>query len=91
MIRVVRDNVLIRPLPTDEVSEGGIIVPEHMRKPGCKVEIVAVGPGVKGSPMQFKPGQIAFRTKDAGKESELWENGVQYFIVNQSWLLATLN
>lgn len=91
MIKVVRDNVLVRPLPSDEISEGGIIVPENMRKPSSKVEIVAVGPGTAKNPMQFIPGQIAFRTKDAGKDSELWENGVQYFILNQDWVLATLN
>lgn len=89
MIRVVRDNVLIKPLPADEISDGGIIVPENMRKPSNKVEVIDAGPGIAKSPMQFTKGQIAFRTKDCG--TEIWENGVQYFIVNQGWILATLN
>lgn len=72
-------------MPSDEISEGGIIVPENMRKPSNKVEVVAVGAMVKN----FHPGQIAFRIKDSG--DEYIQDGQQYFVVNASWLIATLN
>lgn len=89
MIRPVRDNVVVRPVGTQELSEGGIVVPKSFQKPSNKVEVMAVGPGIAGKPMAFSPGQIAFRVKDWG--TEIWENGVQYFIMNQEALLATLN
>lgn len=84
-MKVIRNNILVKPMPADEKSEGGIIVPENMRKPSNKVEVVSVGAWVK----DFRPGQIAFRIKDSG--DEYIEDGQQYFIVNEAWLLATLN
>ena len=62
----IRTQVLVKPFPSDEVSEFGIIVPESARKPSNKVKIVKVGNGVKDKPMKLKPGQTGYRVKDWG-------------------------
>lgn len=89
MINVIRDNVLVKPFPSDEFSEGGIVVSEAHREVSNKMRVVAVGNGTKDKPMRFKEGDIAFRVKDCGDEIEI--GGEKYFIVKQSWLIAQLN
>lgn len=85
MIRPVRNNVVVRPLAGNVMSTGGIIVPESSRKPSNKVEIISVGAMVK----KLKVGQVGFRVKDWG--DEIWKDGVQYFIMNEDAIIATLN
>lgn len=87
MIKPVRDQVLVKPFLTEAKTESGIILPESHRKPSSKVLVVDVGTGTKNHPMRFKRGDIAFRVKDTGTEIEY--NGERYFILPQSYLLAT--
>jgi chaperonin GroES len=89
MIQPIRDNVLVKPFPSDELSAGGIIVSEAHREVSNKMEVVAVGNGMKGKPMEFKKGDTAFRVKGMGDEIEI--NGEKHFLVKQSWLIAKLN
>lgn len=85
-MKVIRDNVLVRPCKSSDVSEGGVIVPESAKKPSQKVEIIAVGNGTAKEPMRLKPGDIGYRVKDCGQEVEI--NGELHFIVKQSWIIA---
>jgi chaperonin GroES len=87
-IRPIRTHVLVRPLESDGVSAGGIIVPNSYKEPSNKGEIIAVGNGTKNKRMKFKCGQIAFRVKSWGTEIE--ENGVKMFLMDQDALLATI-
>jgi chaperonin GroES len=87
----IRDNVLLKPFPGDEISEGGILVPESVREISNKMTVIAVGSGTKESPMQFKAGDVVFRVKDSGKEGEVYIGGEIHFIMPQSYLLAKLN
>jgi chaperonin GroES len=89
MIRPIRNKVLVKPFPSDELSAGGIIVSEAHRAVSNKMEVVEVGNGTKKTPMQFKKGDVVFRVKDCGDEIEM--NGEKYFIVESSWLIAKLN
>lgn len=88
-MRAIRDNVIVKPLPSDEKSEGGIIVSEAHRAVSDKVEVISVGNGTKKVPMNWKPGDIAFRVHACGDEIEM--NGERYFIVKANWLIAQLN
>lgn len=83
MIQPIRNQILFQPFLSDEVSDGGIFVPEYYRKPSNKGEIKAVGNFVKN----WKVGDIAYRTKDWGTPVE--ENGVLYFLMAEDALLAT--
>ena len=44
-IRPLNDWVLIRPLPDEEKSPGGIVIPETAKERPTRGEVVAVGPG----------------------------------------------
>lgn len=85
-IKPIKQNVLVRPLESDNISEGGIIVPDSCKKDSNRVEVVAVGNGSKDKPMNRKVGDIGFRVKESG--TEIWENGVKYFLMDQSWIIA---
>lgn len=85
----IRDNVIVKPLPSDNVSTGGIIVSEAHRAVSDKVEVISVGNGTKKNPMNWKPGDIAFRVHGCGDEVEI--NGKKHFIVKSDWLIAQLN
>lgn len=89
MIKVIRDNVLIRPFPSDEKSVGGIIVSEAHRALSQKAEVIAVGNGTKKTPMNWKQGDVAFRVKDCGDEVLI--GGERHFIVKSGWLIAQLS
>lgn len=89
MIRPIKDNVLIKPFLADEKSVGGIIVSEAHRGLSDKCEVIAVGNGTKKVPMNWKPGDIAFRVHACGDEIII--DGEKYFIVKSNWLIAGLN
>lgn len=82
----IRSQVLVKPFPSDEISEFGIIVPESARTPSNKVTIVKVGNGTKDKPMKLKSGQTGFRVKDWG--CEVLVNGELHFIMDQDAILA---
>lgn len=89
MIRPIKNKVLVKPFPSDEMSAGGIIVSEAHRAISNKMEVVEVGNGTKQTPMQFKKGDTVFRVKDLGDPIEV--NGELHFLIEQSWLIAKLN
>jgi chaperonin GroES len=87
MIKPIRNNVLFKAFKEDAMSYGGIIVPESVRKDGCKVEIIAVGDGTPKRPMRLKPGSIAYRIQNAGQELEF--EGNKYYLIDENAILAT--
>ena len=89
MIKPIRDNVVVKPFPSDEKSSGGIIVSEAHRAVSQKMDVIAMGSGTKKWPMKWKQGDIAFRVKDSGDEIII--NGEKHFIVKSSWLIAKMN
>lgn len=88
MIRPILNNVLVKPYPSDDKSEGGIIVSEAHRAISQKMKVIAVGSGTKKHPMNFKVGDTAFRVKDCG--DEVLVNGERHFIVKSNWLIAKM-
>ena len=83
----IRNNVIVKPFPSDEMSEGGLLIPESARKISNKVKVVAVGKGTKARPMTLLEGQTAFRVRDWGVEILI--DGELHFIMEQSAIIAT--
>jgi chaperonin GroES len=83
----IRTQVLVKPYPSDEISEGGILIPESVRKPSNKVKIIKVGRGTQENPMKLKEGDTAFRVKDTG--CEVMINDELHYLIDQSAILAT--
>lgn len=88
-LRPIKNKVLVKPFPSDEMSAGGIIVSEAHRAISNKMEVISVGEGTKQTPMQFKKGDTVFRVKDLGDPIEI--KGELHFLIEQSWLIAKLN
>lgn len=88
-MQMILDNVLVKPFPSDEKSVGGIIVSEAHRAVSDKVEVVNVGRGTKKLPMEWKPGDTAFRVHGCG--DEILIDGQKHFIVKSNWLIAKMN
>ena len=87
------DRVLIKPTPKEEVSKGGIILPDTAKEKPQEGQIVAVGPGRlteegKRIAMEVKVGEKVLFAKYAGTEIKL--DGEEYLIVRESDVLGKL-
>ncbi|MDR0542808.1 MAG: co-chaperone GroES [Dysgonamonadaceae bacterium] len=87
-IKPLADRVLIKPAAAEEKTIGGIIIPDSAKEKPLKGEVMAVGNGTKDEPMVLKAGDKVLYGKYAGTEIEI--EGVQYLIMRQSDVLATI-
>jgi len=87
-MKAIRDNVKIKPFPPEEISLGGIFVPESARQRNNKAWIVNYGNGTSKNKMKdgIFEGYICYHIKDAGVE--IIENGQSYFIIKMQDILA---
>lgn len=85
-ITPLADRVLIEPTPAEEVTMGGIIIPDSAKEKPLKGTVVAAGTGTKDEEMILKAGDIVLFGKYAGSELEL--EGKKYLIMRQSDVLA---
>lgn len=87
-IQPLADRVLIEPKAAEEVTVGGIIIPDSAKEKPLKGTVVAVGNGTKDEEMVLKAGDSVLYGKYAGTELEL--EGKKYLIMRQSDVLAIL-
>ena len=85
------DRVVIKPTPKEEVSKGGIVLPDTAKEKPQEGEIVAVGAGKltddgKRLPMDVVVGDKVIYSKYAGTEFK--ENDVELVIMRESDILA---
>lgn len=81
--------ILVKPFKGDEVSAGGIIVPESCREESNKVLIVKTSSGTKNNPMKLKEGDIGFRVKEWGEKIII--NNESYYLMTQDSIIALEN
>ena len=75
-IEPLGDRVVIRPTPKEEVSKGGIVLPDTAQEKPQEGKIIAVGPGRltedgKRIAMEVKKGDKVIYSKYAGTEFKL--------------------
>lgn len=82
MIRPIKNQILIEPITGEEVSLGGIIVPDSFKARGAKAKVIAVGNGSKDRPMKIPKNVVLWHIKDAGVQvpKELTEGRELYLI-----------
>ncbi len=85
-IKPLFDRVLIEPTPAEEVTLGGIIIPDTAKEKPLKGKVVATGDGTKDEPMVLSVGAEVLFGKYAGTEIEL--EGTKYLMMRQSDVLA---
>jgi chaperonin GroES len=92
MLKPLNDRIIVEPLKSDEVSKGGIILPDTAEKEKPeKGKVVAAGPGrllENGSraPMSVKVGDIVVFKKYS--PDEIKEGDKDYLILSESDILA---
>ena len=87
-IRPLADRVLIEPTAAEEVTMGGIIIPDSAKEKPLKGKVLAVGNGTKDEPMQLKAGDTVLYGKYAGTEIEF--EGIKYLMMRQNDILAVI-
>ncbi len=90
-IEPLGDRVVIKPIPKEEVSKGGIVLPDTAKEKPQEGEIIAVGPGKmtedgKRMAMEVKKGDRVIYSKYAGTEFKL--NDEELVIMRESDILA---
>jgi len=75
-IEPLGDRVVIKPTPKEEVSKGGIVLPDTAKEKPQEGKIIAVGPGRltedgKRITMEVKKGDKVIYSKYAGTEFKL--------------------
>ena len=87
-MKPISDRVVIKPSPAEEVTKGGILVPDTAKEKQQKGEVVAVGPGKDGNLMTVQVGDIVLFGKYAGQEVHF--NGDDYVVMKEDDILIIL-
>jgi chaperonin GroES len=89
-LRPLGDRVVIKPIPREEMTKSGIVLPDTAKEKPQEGEILAVGPGRfeegKREPMDVSVGQRVLYAKYAGTEFKV--EGDELLIVSQKDILA---
>jgi len=90
-IKPLGDRVVIKPTPKEEISKGGIVLPDTAKEKPQDGKIVAVGPGKltedgKRIEMEVKVGDKVIYSKYAGTEVKVDDE--ELIILRESDILA---
>jgi chaperonin GroES len=89
----LNDRLLVRPLKKEEVTRGGIVLPDTAQEKPQEGEIMAAGPGRlndegKRLPMEVQKGDRVLYSKYAGTEIKI--EGEDYLLLRESDVLAKI-
>lgn len=93
LIKPLRDLILIRRLPPEEVSSGGIFIPDLARSEKYQGEVVAVGPGRQGRKGQILPMWVPVGARvlfNVYTGSDIEVAGEEYVIMRQGDILGNI-
>ena len=90
-IQPLADRIVVKPIEREEVTKGGIVLPDTVKERPVEGEVLAVGPGKltddgKRAPMDIKVGDIVIYTKYGGTEIKVDDE--ELIILNESNILA---
>jgi chaperonin GroES len=93
-LKPLGDRVIVKPIVKEEVTKGGIVLPDTAKEKPQEGEIVAVGPGKlaedgKRIEMDVKKGDRVIYAKYSGTEWK-YENQ-EYLILRESDILAKIS
>jgi len=85
------DRVVVQPIPKEEVTKGGIVLPDTAKEKPQEGKVIAVGPGRltddgKRIAMDVKVGDIVIYAKYGG--TEIKEDDEELMILRESDILA---
>ncbi|MCC5044969.1 MULTISPECIES: co-chaperone GroES [Xanthomonas] len=93
-IKPLHDRVVVKPIEADEVSAGGIVIPDSAKEKSTKGEVVAIG---AGKPLDngslrapvVKVGDKVIYGQYAG--SSYKSEGVEYKVLREDDILAVID
>jgi co-chaperonin GroES (HSP10) len=85
-MKPIRDFVLVKPFAPEEITEGGLLLPEGYRERNCKAKVISVGRGTAKIKMEAKKDDVIFHIKGAGEPVIL--NNELVFLIRQNDILA---
>lgn len=93
MLKPLGDRIIVKSVGTEEVTKGGILLPDTARERPQQADVVAVGPGKlldsgKTVEMDVKVGETVIFTKYGGTEVKV--DGEEYMILRQDDVLAVV-
>ena len=92
-LKPLHDRVLVKRLEEEEITKGGIIIPDTAKEKPIKGEVVAVGPGKvaddgKTIAMTVKAGDKVLFNKYAGTEVKI--EGEEHLVMREDDILAII-
>ena len=93
-IRPIGDKVVVKRIEADEMTAGGIVLPDSAKEKPKRGEVVSVGDGKllssgERAEMQVKKGNEVLFTSYAGTEVKI--DGEEFLIMDESDILAILD
>ena len=92
-LKPLHDRLIVRPAKADEVTKGGIILPDTAKEKPVQGEVLACGPGKfddagKLTPMGVKVGDMVLYGKYSG--TEITVDGEDVLIMRESDVFAVV-
>jgi chaperonin GroES len=93
-LKPLGDRVVVEPIEQDEITSGGIVLPETAKEKPQQGKVVAAGPGARDEDgkriaLDVKVGDTVLFAKYAGTEFKL--DGKKLLILRESDLLAIID
>jgi chaperonin GroES len=93
-LKPLADRVIVKPTVKEEVTKGGIVLPDTAKEKPQEGQVMAVGPGKLGDDgkrveMEIKKGDKVIYAKYAGTEWK--QDGQEYLILRESDILAKIS
>ena len=91
MLRPLGDRIVVKPGPEEEVTKGGIVLPDTARKKPREGEVIAAGPGKllesgARAPLEVKVGDVVIYSEYGGTEITI--DREDYMILDEGSVLA---
>lgn len=91
MLKPLGDRIIVEAITAEEVTKGGIVLPDTAKEKPQEGRVVAVGPGKlldngKTVPMEVKVGDRVVYSKYGGSEIKI--NGKEYVVLRQDDVLG---
>jgi chaperonin GroES len=88
-MRPINDRVLVKPAEAEELTKGGIIIPDTAKEKPQRGTVVAVGPGKDDNSMTVKIDDVVLYGKYAGQEVS--HKGEDFLIMKEEDILLILD
>jgi len=90
-LQPLADRLVVKPIEREEVTKGGIVLPDTVKEKPQEGEVLAVGPGRrseegKAIPMDIKVGDVVLYAKYGGTEVKVDDE--ELMILRESDILA---